>query len=113
MVIRILYMEYYNHSDTNDVVLIPVANILISSPIIKAVKKLGGVIPKEMLIDFQAPSFGMLNRLKCFLNFSVDVFPPVKLSKVESSEYYEIIDGRHRIACSIASNYSKIPCVLV
>ena len=106
-------MEYYNHSDNNKVVLIPVANVLISDPIIKAIKKLGGVVPNDSLIDFQAPSFGVLGRLKCFLNFKVDVFPPVKLSKIENSEYYEIIDGRHRVACSIVNNFSKIPCIIV
>ena len=106
-------MEYYNHSDNNDVVFIPIANVLISDPIIKAVKKLGGVVPKNMLIDFQAPSFGVLGRLNSFSNFKMDIFPPVKLSKIENSDYFEIIDGRHRVACSILNNFCKIPCILV
>ena len=106
-------MEYYNHFDISGVVFIPMENVLISDPIIRAVEKLGGMVPNNMLIDFQAPSFGFLNRLKCFSNFRVDFYPPVKLSKIENSNYYEIIDGRHRVACSIFNKFSKIPCVLV
>jgi hypothetical protein len=106
-------MEYFNHSDISEVIFIPTVNVLISEPIIKAVNKLGGAVPKDMLIDFQAPSFGMLGRLNCFSNFRKDVFPPIKISKVENSEYYEIIDGRHRVACSIVNNFSYLPCILV
>lgn len=106
-------MEYYNHSEISEVIFIPTVNVLISEPIIKAVNKLGGVVPKDMLIDFQAPSFGMLGRLNYFSNFRKDVFPPIKISRVENSEYYEIIDGRHRVACSIVNNFSYLPCILV
>lgn len=78
-------MEYYNHSEISEVIFIPTVNVLISEPIIKAVNKLGGVVPKDMLIDFQAPSFGMLGRLNYFSNFRKDVFPPIKISRVENS----------------------------
>ena len=46
-------MEYFNHSDNSEVIFIPTVNVLISEPIIKAVNKLGGAVPKDMLIDFQ------------------------------------------------------------
>jgi len=106
-------MGYYKHTELSDVQYIPLANVLISKPIIIAVEKLGGHVPNNILIDYYAPSFGKLERLNSFSNLNKLVLPPVKLSKVENSEYYEIIDGRHRVAISIANNFSKIPSIIV
>ena len=105
-------MEYYKHHEKDNIIYVPIGDIAISNPIITAIKKSGGIIKKGTKIDLQSPSFGQLDRMDLFDNFFEDTFPPVVLSQVGSSSFYRIIDGRHRVTCSIVYNMSFVPAVI-
>ena len=105
-------MEYFNHTNIDNIIYVPIGNIAISTPIINAIKKSGGTIKKGTKIDPQSPSFGQLNRMRQFDNFFEDSYPPVVLSQVGTSSFYRIIDGRHRVASSIVYDMSFVPAVI-
>ena len=106
-------MGCLNYEEDKAVVLIPTDKILISEPIISAIKNLGGIVPSKMKFDITSPSFGNLERLNQFKELEKDIFPPISLKKIIGTNYYSIIDGRHRVAVSIANKFSRVPSVLL
>ena len=105
-------MEHYNHGEYCNIIYVPIEKIAISKPIIAAIKNAGVSIKKGTKIDPQSPSFGQLNRMHLFNSFFEDTYPPVVLSQVGSSSFYRIIDGRHRVACSIINEMSNVPAII-
>jgi hypothetical protein len=89
-------------------VLIPITKIIMDKSIIDAVKSRGGKIPKvKYTPEFTAP----LNRMESMLialrnNIPL---PPVKLVPIGNTGYFEIENGRHRVAGSLLFNYPYIP----
>lgn len=44
---------------------------------------------------------------------SKDIFEPIKIKGYKNTQYYEIIDGRHRYVYSLQNDYTSIPCIII
>ena len=53
----------------------------------------------------------MLNVSEAFMNN--ERIPPIRVQRRIGTDYYEIVDGRHRVVCSIIEGYTEIPVVQV
>lgn len=102
------HFDYDIHK--SNVYIIPIEKIGISNPIKQAVISLGGTIPSNMELDSSAPSFGSLQRLYNYKTFKNNKIPPIVVKKTGFA-YYSIIDGRHRVAMSIAAGFTEIPVI--
>jgi hypothetical protein len=102
--------HYSTDASISSYQVVPLDMIGITKPIKLAIKTLNGTISENHPIDYNGPSFGKLNRLECFKDFSNLKLPPIKVKF--NGLYYEIIDGRHRVALSLAYNMTSIPIVL-
>lgn len=115
-------MNHYLSSE-KEYELVPIKNIIIDSSIVNAVKKYGGKITKGMKIDpkYTAP----LNRMEPIISSKGEILissvlsaikdyplPPVILKPYGKTGYYLILDGRHRVAASIISNFEYVPAYI-
>ena len=108
-------MESFKYVKSGEVHLIPLNQVLIGKPMIRATIENKDFFPnclnlKEFLIDIGAPNLGNLNRLKNFFDIE-SIYPPVTLLKLDFG-YYSIIDGRHRATMSILNGYKYIPAII-
>lgn len=96
-------------------------NILVSNSVMNAVKYLdfkyrGQKIQQhyKFKIDPESAPFP-LNRIEDNLQHIINtkVFIPVKLKRYGNTNFYTIIDGRHRVAISIAFDVQEIPAIII
>lgn len=106
-------MECFNHQLSENISYVPITKIGISTPIINTVRELTGSEPKDYIIDSSAPQFGRLVRLDSFTNFNNDILPPVVLKFLKYEGLYTIVDGRHRVALSLANGKTHIPAKII
>ena len=105
-------MNTYNHNKDSKISYIPIYEIGISTPIINAVKQISNAKFDNYVIDNSAPQFGKLARLDSFVDFQNCIYPPVVLKFIDHQNIFSIIDGRHRIAMSIANNKTHVPAYM-
>ena len=105
-------MTHYKINDDCKIYeLVPINMIGVTKPIINAVKSLNCTISDDQPFDYSGPNFGKLNRLDHFKNFWSIKLEPIKLKF--NGECYEIVDGRHRVALSIANDLECIPAIFI
>ena len=92
--------------------LIPINRIIFTQALINAIKSRGGKVPKVLMSkEFTTP----LNRMDIVLNLINEgvTLPPVVVRKIGSTEYYELIDGRHRVAVAVLLGKTEIPATVI
>ena len=92
--------------------LIPINRIIFTKALIDAIKSRGGKVPKVLMSkEFTTP----LNRMDTVLNLISEgvVLPPIVVRKIGATEYYELIDGRHRVAASVLLGKAEVPATIV
>jgi hypothetical protein len=80
--------------------LVPLESIILSLQIISAIKKNDGKVFGKPKITQKFAGF-LLSRMDEIMKIKTDdCFPPisVKIKKIKDIDYYEVIDGRHRVA---------------
>lgn len=94
----------------DNVCLVPISLLLLTKPIIHASKQAGANL-KSLPINLQ-PGFvlGRTSRVMHAMNNNI-ILPPIIIKKYNTS-YYEILDGRHRVAMSLANHYTHIPAII-
>ena len=87
--------------------IIYIDHIIFTKELINAIKSRGGKIPKVLVSkEFTTP----LNRIEAVMNLIDEgVFlPPIIVKRLGTTDYYELIDGRHRVAIAILLNQNEI-----
>ena len=94
---------------------IPINNILITNPIADAIQGNGGNIVGLDLKKCPGDQGFSLNRMPKVLDAFMmgESLPPIKVRRWRNSNYYVIIDGRHRFSASIIFGCTHILCVEV
>ena|SRR5581483_7343220 len=103
-------MSHYVTTDNGNI-LVPIDKIIFTPAIIQAIKEWRTTLPKlKYKREFTAP----LNRMnEMILVMESDVpLPPVELQPIGNTGYYDIINGRHRLAASVILGYSHIPAII-
>ncbi len=98
----------------DNVCLVPISLLLLTKPIINAAKQAGANL-KSLSIKMQPNEQGFAlsrtNRVIDAMNNHL-ILPPIMIKKYNNTSFYEIIDGRHRVAISLANNYTHIPAII-
>jgi hypothetical protein len=99
-----------------DVQYIPIPQILMTSPISKAIQAQGAPKPVGFSADPRPAGF-QLSRMTSLLQTMRDgtPLPPISVVKITTSTgdvFYSVEDGRHRFACSIVLGYAFIPAIV-
>lgn len=92
--------------------IIPVDHIIFTKALIEAIKSRGGKIPKVLVSkEYTTP----LNRMDAMINLIDEgvELPPIVVKRVGSTDYYELIDGRHRVAVAILLNQTEVPVITI
>jgi hypothetical protein len=112
--IPIVQIDGFPTSNIN-AIYVPVEHILLTHAVYVVIKK----IAKEKLFykDPYPSGFPLsLDRIYSIMNAMLENIPldaiHVKLIKTYNGNYYSIIDGRHRFACSILLCKKTIPIVI-
>jgi hypothetical protein len=99
--------------------LVNVFSILTTKPIMNAAKQAGFNNTSGLTFKIQPGEQGFgLSRTQSVIDAmnSKIILPPVILKmfkEINGTMYYEIIDGRHRIAISLAMGYTQIPAIIL
>lgn len=104
---------YPFHWDDDNIILVPLTLILMTKPIIQAAKELTHQSFRHLNLKIQPGESGFkLGRIRHLVDaIESDVpLPPVILKPYHG--HYEIIDGRHRVALSLAYGYTHIPAII-
>ena len=102
-----------------NIIVIPLNKIILDDSIVYAVKNYGGIVEKGTYVNenYTTP----LNRMESseYIQSPYEAMvkgiplPPVILKSYKKTGYYEIIEGRHRIASSIILNYKGIHAIII
>ncbi len=97
-----------------NIVLVPISLILMTKPMIRAAKQVNGASFVHLNLKMQPGEAGfILNRTKSILEAMRHgvALPPVILKPYH--HHYEVLDGRHRVAMSLANHYTHVPAIIV
>ena len=92
--------------------------ILVSRPILYAVKKIiGEDDTKDILKTYKfklepSASFTPLNRLDRLNTFDFVNTTPIDVKEFSNTGYYRILNGRHRVAIAISRELASIPVII-
>jgi hypothetical protein len=106
----------FTHPDPDKIVLVDLSNILITEHIINAAKQ-AGAYNLDILKLQMHPGIDIcfkLNRIENMIKamkIGIDL-PPITIIRYKNTQNYVILEGRHRVAISLANNYTCIPAVI-
>ena len=97
------------------ITLIPLNKILLTTPIIQAVKSRGIKIPHDFKKQPHEIYTIPLTRMNSIIMAIQDdiVLDPIVVQQYPNTSYYEIIDGRHRVAVSLLYRFPEIPAIIM
>jgi hypothetical protein len=93
---------------------VAVKNILITKPIGDAIKKKNSKVSlkgMKMQPGFQGFPLSRMNVVEEGIEKDI-IFSPIKLERYKSTNYFIIIDGRHRFSWSMILGDTFIPCFI-
>ena len=95
--------------------LIPIQNILFDQGMTKKVNEVCGDIAKKVGIKLlkrdQLPLLKWDKVLKDIKNKTP--LDPITVERFKKTDYYEVIQGRHRVVASLHENYTHVPVILI
>ena len=90
--------------------LIPVHKVLISKPVVTAVRSQTVYTFKGSFLKDPSPVPFPLSRMSDVGSvFDKTYLPPVTLTPYGTTGYYQIVDGRHRFALSLVNGMTHVP----
>lgn len=95
---------------------IPIKSILLTVPIINAVKQLStdpSLMSGMKRLPIDREQGFPLSRLEENKNRSLESMPPISVKKFGNTDYYTVEDGRHRFVFSILNRKETIPATIV
>lgn len=99
----------YHFNWDDDIMLVPLSSLLYTKPIINAAKKIDKITIK---IKMQPADQGVPLRRTDRMMANGIPLPPIVITQYNATPYYEILDGRHRVAMSLANHYTHIPAII-
>ena len=94
---------------------IPIQNILFDQGMTKKVNEVCADIAKKVGIKVlkrdQLPLLKWDNVLKDIKNKAP--LDPITVKRFKKTDYYEVIQGRHRVVASLHENYTHVPVILI
>lgn len=92
-------------------VTIPINRIIFTEELIKAIKSRGGKVPKILMSKERTLP---LSRMEMIMDLILEgtSLPPIIVKRIGSTDYYELIDGRHRLATAVLLNKDEISVIV-